>query len=319
MNIQQADQEYIRCPLCGEDQTRSLFVSRDRLMTISGDFQVVQCEDCDLVYINPRPTFAALARYYPADLPINNLKPVRENGRLKEKAFVALTNLYGYYRARWIENHVVPLNQATRVLDIGCGSASFLYYLKTRRGCQTSGVDISPTVVQYVRDRLDIPIYEGVLAEADFEENSFDLITMWHYIEHELEPAPALHRARALLKSDCYLVLETPNIASPVAMLFRNRWSQVHPRHQILYSLETMDKMLARCGFRIIKAFRAPLAFSFGVSTLFALGFEGIGKRDSFSVKNLAASALLLGLAPVNILVNLFTPECIRVVAQRRT
>jgi SAM-dependent methyltransferase len=311
------DREYIHCPLCGQDQPRPLFISRDRLMAISGEFQVVQCRACGLVYINPRPTVAALARYYPPDLPINELKPVSENGRLKEKALTLLARLYGHHRARWIENHVLVLSDATRVLDVGCGTASFLYYLKSRQQCQTYGVDINPAVVDYVRRQLNIPIYEGVLADADFEENSFDLMTMWHFIEHDLEPVRTLRRAWDFLKRDGYLVLETPNIACPVATLFGNRWSQIHPRHQILYSPETLGHLLTHCGFQVVKLARTPLAVSFGVSMLFALGLEGFRNRTPLSPKIVTATVLLMGLVPANLLVNLLWPECIRVVAQK--
>lgn len=308
--------EYIHCPLCGQDQPLPLFLSRDRLMAISGEFQVVQCQFCGLVYTNPRPTMAALARYYPPDLPINELKPMSLNGRLKDKALAVLAGLYGRYRARWIEHHVLALTPTTRVLDVGCGLASFLYYLKTRQGCQTYGVDISPAVVDYVRRQLNIPIYEGVLADADFAERSFDLITMWHFIEHDPEPVRTLGRARDLLKRDGYLIVETPNIAGPVATLFGHRWSQVHPRHQILYSPETLSHLLTRCGFRVVKLARTPLALSFGVSTLFALGLEGFRNRTLWSPKIVIATVLLMSLVPVNIVVNWLWPECIRVVAQ---
>jgi SAM-dependent methyltransferase len=212
---------------------------------------------------------------------------------------------------------VLVLSDATRVLDVGCGTASFLYYLKSRQQCQTYGVDINPAVVDYVRRQLNIPIYEGVLADADFEENSFDLMTMWHFIEHDLEPVRTLRRAWDFLKRDGYLVLETPNIACPVATLFGNRWSQIHPRHQILYSPETLGHLLTHCGFQVVKLARTPLAVSFGVSMLFALGLEGFRNRTPLSPKIVTATVLLMGLVPANLLVNLLWPECIRVVAQK--
>jgi len=67
MTAPEIEAEHVPCLLCGEEKERVLVTGRDRLHGIEGEFTLVQCQQCELIYLNPQPTLATLSRYYPED------------------------------------------------------------------------------------------------------------------------------------------------------------------------------------------------------------------------------------------------------------
>jgi 2-polyprenyl-3-methyl-5-hydroxy-6-metoxy-1,4-benzoquinol methylase len=245
--------ETIRGPLGESDASRFLFFARDRLMALPGQFCVVECRECGVVYVNPRPPATALGKYYVAELPIRQVKPLPEGNGLRPRLITRWARHGALKRITWVENHVAPFRPGNTVLDVGCGTGAFLYWLRELRRAAAWGVDFSPDVVGYVRERLGIPVAQGTMETADLPPNTFDWVTLWDVIEHDPAPRATLAKVREVLKPDGFLVLETPNVQSPVARLFRRWWLEfgVVPRHLVFNSPRTLTALLTRCGFRV--------------------------------------------------------------------
>jgi len=146
----------------------------------------------------------------------------------------------------------VPLGPERRVLDVGSGAGTFLARLRQRHGCQVAGVDF--------KDLSHLPGYEGVdfrlglFYEQDFPEHSFDLITMWHFLEHDYDPFRTLATARRLLRPEGRLVIEVPRLDSVTFRLFRERWPGLQaPQHTVLYTKEMLLKCLERTGWQVVE------------------------------------------------------------------
>jgi SAM-dependent methyltransferase len=282
-------QEKIRCLMCGAPEYEILLMGRDNLFAQPGKYPIVKCCRCGLVYVNPRPTLEALRRHYPD----NYFAYTQEDdiAPLLRRILVPMVKAAAVNRIRYIEEVIGPLSDKTRVVDVGCGTNQFLRYLQELRGCRGIGVDFNVKTTDYVRRTYRMPIVCGTLHDAQFKDGQFDLVTMHEYLEHEPNPRQVLTEARRITRWGGHICIEIPYIDGLPAKIFRSRWSQYDvPRHLVFFTRETLEKMLQRCGYKLItaRAFGAP--FIIGMSVLHSLGFNKLG-----SIKG--AGWLLVGLA----------------------
>src|SRR5205085_1597745 len=203
-----------RCPACAGKESAASFVARDKLYGLPGEFPVVECTDCGLIYLSERPTPLTLAAYYPADYyaykpPAAHSLFERTGGRaalwygIKKSV---LAHQYGYRHfggSRFISSVTrLPLlgplrRQATFALDvllhpfveggslleIGCGSGMYLDLMRALGWRRVVGVDISAKAIAQAEQRLALEVYCGQLKDAGFADESFDAASLSHTLE----------------------------------------------------------------------------------------------------------------------------------------
>src|SRR6185437_6301162 len=108
------------------------------------------------------------------------------------------------------------------LLDVGAAAGFFVDEARAR-GWDARGIDVSQPMVEWGRRTLEVPLERATLAEADVPDESLGALTMWDYIEHSLDPAADLRRARDLLRPGGVLALSTGDAATPVARLSGSR------------------------------------------------------------------------------------------------
>src|SRR5262249_6939226 len=155
-------------------------------------------------FTNPRPDAASIAQFYP-------------------EAYTPHHKQLGRIRTRWnpmrllkrprVEKRPIAWHGQGRLLDFGCGSGAYLREMNSR-GWRVVGLDTSRKVVERVRQELGLAAFVGSLPHLDLEAESFDVITMWHALEHVHEPMPVLREARRLLAPGGKIVISVPNIDS---------------------------------------------------------------------------------------------------------
>jgi 2-polyprenyl-3-methyl-5-hydroxy-6-metoxy-1,4-benzoquinol methylase len=263
--------ENVACNLCGGEDALQLFSSRERRFGLGGWFNVVQCQDCGLVYLNPRPTAREMRRYYPAEQYFPYRKVVRQHGfvqsiRLGLKR-VVLAEHKGYPRRRDLLGHPLPgarlvtgllrgrfrglpeYVRGGKLLDVGCGSGNYLYSL-SELGWDVYGVEVDAGAAGYARDQLGLSVVSGTLEEADFPDTFFHVVTMRQVLEHLPDPSDTLAEVHRVLKPGGRLMVEVPNIASLTAALFKSWWFNLDvPRHLYSFTPQTLEAMLKRGGF----------------------------------------------------------------------
>jgi SAM-dependent methyltransferase len=226
--------EEVRCNLCGSLEARLLFRARDLRFKNEGVFNLVQCQQCGLVYLNPRPTKVGMARYYQHyhDYAINDAwLERRQLERLRE---------------------VERRREAGRLLDVGCGRGEFLRVARDR-GWQCFGVEISPQASDEAR-RKGLDVATGRFEDVDYPDSFFDVVTIYHVLEHLHDPREALSKAYQLLKSGGLLVVAVPNFDSLQAGLFRQRWYHLDaPRHLYHFAPHTLKMLLHETGFKVLE------------------------------------------------------------------
>jgi SAM-dependent methyltransferase len=138
-----------------------------------------------------------------------------------------------------------------RLLDFGCGGGAFLQRMH-RLGWRVTGLDISAEAIHHIRRGLGLHALDGTLPYPAFSPGSFDVITMWHSLEHVHNPREVLEQAYFLLAPGGKLLVAVPNIDSLPFRWFGSSWYGLDlPRHLTHFCPHTLGWMLERAGFRV--------------------------------------------------------------------
>jgi 2-polyprenyl-3-methyl-5-hydroxy-6-metoxy-1,4-benzoquinol methylase len=137
-------------------------------------------------------------------------------------------------------------------LDIGCGRGYFLLACR-EQGYKVEGIDISADVANYVRSNLKITVHVGEVRNVTLPERTFDIITLWHSLEHTADPNVYIQNARKWLKDDGILVVDVPNYEGHDAKMNWQNWSnwdlQYHFYH---FTEDSLTCLLHKHGFAVI-------------------------------------------------------------------
>jgi SAM-dependent methyltransferase len=230
------------CVLCGSARARPYLTSEDRLFGIApGTYALVECLECGLVRLSPRPTPAQVAGFYARNY------------------WYAGDGLQELYRRIVLWDHVRFAVQALGgkpsgvVLDVGCSGGLFLRMMK-ERGCQVLGLDFSVEAARVALEQNGVRVVVGDLTTADIQPASCDLITMYHLVEHLLDPAAYLRSAAALLRDGGRLIVQVPDRDCWEASMLGVHWTGLDvPRHIHVFRSSDLRRLLESCGFAVVR------------------------------------------------------------------
>jgi SAM-dependent methyltransferase len=231
------------CLLCGGQRWTPVLEAPDHAPGGTGLwFAVVQCLDCGLCFTNPRPSSASIGQFYPASYAPHHLPSARRRSKAGR--------LPPWSRPRGVRRSMTWHGEG-RLLDFGCGGGSFLQRMH-RQGWHVTGLDVSPEAVRRVRDGLGLPALVGTLPHSELLPESFDVITMWHSLEHVHRPMAVLEEAYRLLAPGGQLVVAVPNIDSLAYRWFGASWYGLDlPRHLTHFAPWSLELMLQNVGFTV--------------------------------------------------------------------
>ena len=206
--------EDVPCALCGSENRRLVFQAPDeRYPTGNYNFSVVECMECGLSYLNPRPTPKDIQHFYPPQF-------------FSEPNWEKQCNKYADELSR-------IRVRSGRLLDIGCRNGGFVRYAG-ENGFLASGFEnatcaSNPWGVEIFNDFSSIP------------SNTFDVVTSWAVFEHLHDPAKYFREVSRILKPRGEFILLVPSFAS-----YRSRQMQFEdlPRHLYFYTPATIGQFL---------------------------------------------------------------------------
>ncbi len=234
----------VPCNYCGSSNSRPVNHGRDLLLNRDGDFHLVECVECGLVYQNPQLTLKELAPYYP----VNYLPYSESNGQEKSTIQKLSNNHLENRRVKLISKH---RDQIGKVLDIGCSTGTFLNQMR-QNGWDAYGVETSLHASEYARTHFGLDVTTSTLGETDFPDEFFDVVTMWDVLEHVNDPKETLRQIARILKPGGLLLVSVPNPESMGAKVFRDVWvGWDRPRHLHIFSPKVIKKYLNATGFKL--------------------------------------------------------------------
>lgn len=234
---------YVSCNFCGADDTEPVNRGGDLYLDRPGDYQLVRCQQCGLIYQNPQLTADELVDHYPS----SNYFLYRTDVQREKTAVQRLDAQHAMNRRRdKIMNYV---DGPGRVLDVGCATGAFLVAMR-QQGWETAGVELNDDAATFAREELGLDVHTGMLETAAFPDRSFDVVTMWDVFEHVIDPQATLTEAERILRPGGWLVLSLPNPESLEARLFDGSWAGWdRPRHLNLFTQPVIRNYLTRTGF----------------------------------------------------------------------
>ncbi|WP_446809400.1 class I SAM-dependent methyltransferase [Methylomonas sp. 2BW1-5-20] len=197
------------------------------------ELRSVICKDCGLVWSDPFPHDPR--QFYEEDYRLeykNTYAPKAKH--ILRAGRVALT------RHEKIKH---LLHKPQTMLDVGTGGGEFAYLIKSL-GHDLHGIEPNKGYGQYSAAQYDLNLQFGFIQDAQFAENSFDVITIWHVLEHTEDPFFVLGKLHSLLKTDGVLVVEVPNIEATC----QSPSSTFHEAHLYNFNLATLRRMGEKAG-----------------------------------------------------------------------
>ncbi|WP_044200234.1 class I SAM-dependent methyltransferase [Dyadobacter tibetensis] len=232
-----------QCPVC-QGSSFSNYLNVEDFTVSRQEFKIQQCNTCNFLLTNPRPAEAEIGAFYQSDAYISHHDDAKD----------LMSRVYGQVRNYTLQQKLKMINELVpakgSLLDIGCGTGAFLHTCQ-QDGWKIIGTEPDPDARLQAEQKVGSPIHAQIqgLPHAD---NSFDIISMWHVLEHVHRLNETLSWLRSKLKTSGKILIAVPNPESHDAQVFGKYWAAYDvPRHLYHFTKNTMNKLLANHGLLI--------------------------------------------------------------------
>jgi SAM-dependent methyltransferase len=225
--------ETVVCNCCGSDSLAPVYSMPDALFPSDERFHVVECRQCGLGFVNPRPAPSEMQRFYPADY------------------YAGFSTDRSYHQARYAREAeylrgVTTPGRAPKLLDVGCAHGDFPRFMQTQ-GWEVEGVEVSTTTLPIT----DFTVYRQDFASADIPTARYDAVTAWAVMEHLHDPAAYFRQAARVLAPGGTFVFLVTNFNS---LASRRLYVEDVPRHLYFFTESSVRRYLGQVGLRLERA-----------------------------------------------------------------
>ena len=227
--------ETVACNLCGSTRHTTLYQMPDRRAYHAGVFTVVECDQCGLGFVNPRPPFEDMWKYYP--------KEYYEEEFAKNRA----SHLQRYGREASYLSQIEKEPGPKRLLDVGCANGDFPRFMMAR-GWHVEGVEVSASS----QPITDFKVYAQQLPDIPVNQPTYDAVTAWAVLEHVHDPMAYFRKASEVTKAGGLFVFQVPNFNS---LASRRLFLEDVPRHLYFFSEASVRRYLQETGLVLEKAY----------------------------------------------------------------
>lgn len=215
----------------GGEKGTAFFPSSD----VIGDDTIVKCANCGLVFVNPLPNETKLLDEY------SNFEDERFASQAKGREITFEKNL----------KDIEKYKKKGKLLDIGTANGSFLYMAK-KKGWEVEGVELNKYLIKWAKENYNLNIKQGTIFQNKFSEK-FDVITLWDVLEHVSDPTKTLEKCNDLLKDNGIFVVNYPDYNTSISSALGKKWPFYLSVHLYYFNKKTIEKLLNKCGFKVLK------------------------------------------------------------------
>lgn len=234
------------CPACGTNSWKPAGQVKD--YSITGEwFELMECPSCHLRATYPQPKPADIGRYYASTAYISH-SDTRKG---------LINKLYHAARVRMLRQKMQWVTEYSgktkgRLLDVGAGTGHFGHFMKSG-GWDVLALEPDDSARKVAALKLGISI-QPLDMLTQLEPDSFDVITLWHVLEHVHDLAGYMDHFRTLLKDHGTLFVAVPNYTSSDGRKYGAQWAAYDvPRHLWHFSPQSMQQLCARHDFNVIR------------------------------------------------------------------
>ena len=214
----------------------------------SGDeFNLSECVNCGYRFTNPRPIKSTIGNYYKSE---NYISHNSTKKGLINKVYHLVRNYQFKIKESSIEK--TKISTGKKVLDVGCGTGNFVSYLNLH-GWDAEGVETDEKAREIAKVS-NIKVHKNLNVVGS---NKYDVITMWHVLEHIYNLNDYMQKLRGLLKKDGLLVIAVPNSNSYDANIYKENWYAYDaPIHVSHFRKSNMKILAEKNNFKLTKTQR---------------------------------------------------------------
>ncbi len=266
--------EEISCPICDSSRHRRHLETTDPLHGVGGVFQIVRCQDCRHIFMNPCPTTDSLAACYPAAYGPHAIQAADNSAAPSEassnqtratqtddspavspwylspgfRRVPGLRALY-YWLTDTRSNYLpLPPTKNARAIELGCATGEFLTKL-AEAGWDAEGVELVESAAAESQ-RKGHSVHVGTLQSAELSSDTYEAAFAWMVIEHLRDPKAAFCEFHRILKHEGQLGFSVPNAACWEPVVFGRSWYVWEPpRHLQYFGPRSLRKLLTESGF----------------------------------------------------------------------
>ena len=226
------------CPLCNGKSSAAFTAADWNLGTSAEEFDYFRCSKCSGVFISPVP--GNMGKYYPPSYPAYETKlsaAMREPDPIDQ------------YKLGVVRRYV----SGGRLLEIGPGSGGFLRVAK-EAGFHVEAIEMDRGCCDFLKETLGIPtVHTENIIDSLTAFPTYDIIVLWHVIEHLLSPGTVFDHLSKHLNPDGILVLGAPNPESLQFRIFGKYWVHLDaPRHLVLIPSSWLTEAAAKLSLDLV-------------------------------------------------------------------
>ncbi len=230
------------CPLCDGKNAKVLF----HVKKSSLDYVLLQCNACQLTRTFPPPSDDILL-----DQDIQDYY-----GKTASKFISVLQGLRNEFmrsRAKGFLSLIPESAHQPKILDVGCAEGRLLKAF-CDLGCECWGIEHPKYPSHRFINPDQITYLQGELGSLNLPDESFDLIILWHVLEHMNDPRGTMKRLTEMLAPSGTMIVAVPNFQSIEAEIFKRFWFHVDiPWHKFHFSGRSMERLAQECRLRIMR------------------------------------------------------------------
>ena len=251
-------EELRNCPVC-QNNTFTEYLNVQDFTVSQEKFSIQACKNCGFKFTNPRPDLTQIGDYYKAESYISHTNTSKG----------LISKLYHSVRKYTLKGKLNLINRLIprkgKLLDVGCGTGMFLNVCR-ENGWTVNGIEPDNGARQIAEQINKAAIKTEVL--TSFKNETFDIITMWHVLEHVHLLNETVDWLKERLSNSGYLIIAVPNLESKDAEIYQEYWAAYDvPRHLYHFSQKSIKQLFEQKGFSLKETL--PMKFdSFYVSML---------------------------------------------------